>query len=140
MPNVLQTQYYHDDFQVLNEVVVGAITSGQALFYAERDTVIDQIIFGVSVAGGSGATLQVVKTTSGTLASPVSALAATVAAGTALHTAQAITTGGTYTATLTTPSSDTNLVKAGNWIGLVTGGTYGTPAVALQLRFRSRLN
>jgi hypothetical protein len=140
MPNVLLTQYYHDDFQIFGETFVGAITSGTAFFYADRDIVIDSITFGVSVVGGASATLQVVKTTTGTLASPASALAATIAAGTGLHTAQSITTGGTYVQTLTTPSSDTNLIKAGNWIGLAVGGTIGTPAVNVQIRFRSRLN
>lgn len=139
MPNVLQTAYYNDDFQIVAELLVSPVT-GTALLYADRDLVIDSITFGVSVVGGSGATLQIVKTTAGTLASPSSAVAATVAAGTALHTAQAITTGGTYFPTLTTPASDTNLIKAGNWVGVVVAGTISTAAVLVQIRFRSRLN
>jgi hypothetical protein len=139
MPNVLLTQYYHDDFQIVNELLVSPVT-GTALLYADRDLVIDSVVFGVSVVGGTSATLQIVKTTSGTLTTPASAVAATVAAGTALHTAQSITTGGTYTQTLTTPASDTNLIKAGNWVGVVVGGTIGSAAVAIQLRVRSRLN
>ena len=135
MPNVLLTQYYHDDFQVVNEVLVSPAT-GTAIFYAERDTVIDQIIFGVSVQGGTSATLQIAKTTTGTSSTPASA----VVSGTGLHTAQAITSTGTYVQTLTTPASDTNLIKAGNWVGVVVGGTIGSAAVAVQLRLRSRLN
>ena len=139
MPNVLLTQYYHDDFQVISEMLVSPVT-GTAIFYAERDTIIDQVVFGVSVVGGTSSTLQIVKTTSGTLTTPASAVAATVAAGTGLHTAQSITTGGTYVQTLTTPASDTNLVKAGNWIGVVVAGTISSAAVAVHLRLRTRLN
>ena len=60
MPNVLQTPYYHDDFQIFGEAVIGAITSGTAFFYADRDIVIDSVTYGVSVAGASGSTLQLV--------------------------------------------------------------------------------
>jgi hypothetical protein len=138
MPNPLQIQSYVDDFQIIAETLLAPVT-GTALIYAERDIVIDAIYMGVSVVGTSSATLQVVKTTTGTLTTPASASAAVIAAGTALHTAQAITALGTFVPTLTTPSLDTNLVKAGNWVGVVVTGTVSSAAVAVQLRVRSRV-
>jgi hypothetical protein len=139
MPNALVTQHYPDDFQNAEELFVGAITSGTALIYADRDLVIDSIVIGVSVVGGSGATVKLAKTTTGTSASPASAAPASFTGGTDLHTAQSITATGTFIPSLTTPNLDTNLVKAGNWVGIVTGGTYGTPTVAVQIRYRSRV-
>lgn len=139
MPNVLAPQYYQDDFQIISELLISPVT-GTALLYADRDLVIDSITYGVSVVGGAGASLQLVKTTSGTAASPASALAATVAAGTTLHSAQVITTGGTFSPALTTPASDTNLIRAGNWLGVIVAGTIGSAAVIVQMRIRSRLN
>jgi len=138
MPNPLQTQSYVDDFQMITELVIAPVT-GTALIYAERDIVIDAIYMGVSVVGTASATLQIVKTTTGTLTTPASASAAVVAAGTALHTAQSITTLGTFTPTLTTPNLDTNLIKAGNWVGVVVAGTVTSAAVLVQFRVRSRV-
>ena len=138
MPNPLAVEQYHDDFQIISELLVAPVT-GTAMLYAERDTVIDAIYMGVSVVGTSSASLQIVKTTSGTLTTPASAIAATVAAGTALHTAQLITTGGTFSPTLTTPSLDTNLIKAGNWVGVVVVGTVTSAVVLVQFRVRSRV-
>jgi hypothetical protein len=142
MPNVLTTQYYTDDFQVLTYIVRGEFTNGTAMLYADRDIVIDSVTFGVSVVGGAGSRIGLTKTTTGTLDSPASALAATIAAGTTLlNTAQSITTAGTFRPALKTPASDTNLIKAGNWLGFsgTAGGEAGT-TVAIQIRFRSRLN
>lgn len=138
MPNPLAVQEYTDDFQIISELLV-APANGTAMLYAERDIVIDAIYMGVSVVGGAGATLQIVKTTAGTLAVPASAVAATVAAGTALHTAQVIAVGGTFVPTLTTPNLDTNLIKAGNWVGVVVSGTVTSAAVLVQFRIRSRV-
>jgi len=95
MPNPLAVEQYHDDFQIISELLLAPVT-GTAMLYAERDIVIDAIYMGVSVVGTSSATLRIVKTTSGTLASPASAIAATITAGTGLHVAQSITTGGTF--------------------------------------------
>lgn len=138
MPNPLAVEQYNDDFQIISELLISPVT-GTAMVYAERDTVIDAIYMGVSVVGGSGATLRIVKTTSGTLASPASASAAVVAAGTGLHTAQVITALGTFIPTLTTPDLDTNLIKAGNWVGVVVAGTISTAAVLVQFRLRNRV-
>ena len=138
MPNPLAVEQYHDDFQIIAETLLAPVT-GTALVYAERDIVIDAIYMGVSIVGTASATLQIVKTTTGTLVTPASASAAVVAAGTALHTAQAITVLGTFIPTLTTPSLDTNLIKAGNWIGVVVTGTVSSAAVAVQFRIRSRV-
>jgi hypothetical protein len=141
MPNVLQTQYYTDDFQVLTYIVRGEFTNGTPILYADRDIVIDSVTFGVSVVGLGGSRIGLVKTTTGTLASPASALAATIAAGTQLlNAAQSISTAGTFLPALKTPASDTNLVKAGNWLGFSGVGADTGTTVAIQIRFRSRLN
>jgi hypothetical protein len=140
MPNVLQTQYYTDDFQVLTYVIRGAFSSGTAFLYADRDIVIDSITIGVSVGGGAGSRIGFNKTTTGTLASPASALAADIQSGTSLYSpVQSITTAGTFRPALATPANDTNLVKAGNWLGFSGNGDANT-VVAIQIRFRSRLN
>jgi len=138
MPNPLAVQNYHDDFQVITELLVTP-ANGIAVFYAERDTVIDAVYYGVSVVGGALSTLQLAKTTTGTLTTPASASAAVIQLGTALHTAQAVSSLGTFNPALTTPGNDTNLVKAGNWLGIIVGGTIGTPTILLQLRIRSRV-
>jgi hypothetical protein len=65
MPTPLVTQHYPDDFQILT-FNIRAFTSGDLLFYADRDMVIDSITFGLQTAGGTGATLQLAKTTTAT--------------------------------------------------------------------------
>lgn len=136
MPNILTTQYYPDDFQIVSYTLYAPV-NGIALFYAERDLVIDQVIYGITTAeGGMDAT--VVKTTTGTLASPANA--ATLGGATStLHTAQDMSVGGTYVKTLTTPANNTNLVKAGNWVGLLVTNA-GPARFSLQIRYRTRLN
>jgi hypothetical protein len=139
MPRPLVTQHYPDDFQVLS-VPFRSFASGNLLFYFDRDTVIDSIVFSVQTAGGAGSSLQLAKTTGGTATTPASGAAANVTGGTALHTAVDISSGtATTVVSLTTPSSDTNLVKAGNFIGVIVAGTIGTPSGLISIRFRSRV-
>jgi len=143
MPVPLVTQHYPDDFQVLT-FQIRAFSSGDLLFYADRDIVIDSITFSIQTAGGAGATLQLAKSTVGTVATPSTGAAAHITGGTALHaTAFAMGSGATVPATevvsLATPSSDTNLVKAGNFVGVIVAGTIGTPEGIIQVRFRSRV-
>lgn len=139
MPVPLVTQHYPDDFQILT-FTIRAFTNGDLLFYADRDVVIDSITFGLQTAGGTGASLQLAKTTGGTATTPASGAAANVTGGTALHTAVDISTGtATTVVSLTTPSSDTNRVAAGNYVGVIVAGTIGTPDGIIQIRLRSRI-
>jgi len=138
MPNPLVTQHYPDDFQILS-FTIRAFTSGDLLFYADRDMVIDSITFGLQTAGGASSTLQLAKTTTGTATTPATGAAANVTGGTALHDAVAISSGtATTVVSLTTPASDTNRVLAGNYVGVIVAGTIGTPDGIIQIRFRSR--
>jgi hypothetical protein len=140
MPNPLVTQHYPDDFQIHSILIQSALVTGKVVFYADRDIVVDSITFGVNVAGAASSTVQVVKTTTGTASSPISAAAASITSGaTALHTAFDTSATGTLSATLATPSSDTNLVKAGNWLGLIVTGTVTNLRGVIQIRFRSRI-
>lgn len=140
MPTPVVTKYYPDDFQVYCVSLQATPVTGMVLLYADRDIVVDSITFGVNVAGAASTTVQVVKTTTGTESSPISAVATSITSGaTALHTAFDTSATGTLSATLTTPSSDTNLVKAGNWLGLIVVGTVTNLRGVIQIRFRSRV-
>jgi len=140
MPNPLVVQYYPDDFEIYFVSLQATPVTGMLLFYADRDIVVDSITFGVNVVGAASSTVQVVKTTTGTASSPISAVATSITSGaTALHTAFDTSAAGTLSATLTTPTSDTNLVKAGNWLGLIVVGTVTNLRGVIQIRFRSRV-
>ena len=143
MPNILPVSEYPDDFEVISVVLSEQqllSNAGLALFYAEHDYAIDAVFVGVTAGAGAAATITFTKTTSGTADSPASAVATTIAAGTLLTSAQSIQTGGTFSVALLTPASDTNIVRAGNWIGLVVSNHATTNArIVVQLRIRSRI-
>jgi len=143
MPNILPVSEYPDDFEIISFVLSEQqllTNAGLALFYAEHDYAIDAVFVGVSAGASSAATITFTKTTSGTEASPATAAAATIAAGTSITTAQSIQAAGTFNVALTTPASDTNVVRTGNWIGLVVSNHATTGArIVVQLRIRSRI-
>ena len=128
MPIPLVTQHYPDDFQI---ITLGLNTTGdgadQAMFYADRNIVIDSVVVGTSVAD-TGATCAVKYATS-----PV---AATIASGTAVTNTMDVSATGTVTATIVTTANE---IAAGNWIGLdFTAATDSLKGV-VQIRFRSRV-
>lgn len=149
MPTPLVTQYYPNDFHVFtfqtldranSAVTDGSITS-TALIYADRDIAIDSIVIGVG-ASASGNAMTFGKTTAGTASSPASPLF--ISSGTTLISAltgsTSVAAAGTVTATLLTPSNDTNVVRAGNWFGVVyTAGTLASLRATVQIRFRSAI-
>ena len=143
MPNILPVSEYPDDFEIISFVLSEQqllTNAGLALFYAEHDYAIDAVFVGVTTIAGAAATVTFTKTTSGTDASPASPAAATIAAGTSVTAAQAINVVGHYSVSLTTPASDTNVVRAGNWLGLVVSNHATTGArIVVQLRIRSRI-
>lgn len=143
MPNILPVSEYPDDFEVINFVLSEQQllqNAGLALFYAEHDYAIDAVFVGVTTVTTGAATITFTKTTSGTNDSPASAVASTIAAGTSITSAQSIQNSGTFNVALTTPASDTNIVRAGNWIGLVVNNVATTNArIVVQLRIRSRI-
>lgn len=139
MATVLLASSYKDDFEVQSFLITATPVTGMLLFYADRTMIIDSITFGVNVVGAASSTLQVTKTTAGTAATPSVATPAVVTGGTALHTAVAADATGTTNVALLTPASDTNVLKAGNWLGLVVAGTATNVRGSIQIRLRSRL-
>lgn len=128
MPTPIVTQYYPDDFQI---ITLGLNTTGdgadQAMFYADRNIVIDSVVVGTSVADAS-ATCAVKYATS-----PV---AATIASGTAVTNAMDVSAAGTVTATIVTTANE---IAAGNWIGLDFASATDSLKGVVQIRFRSRV-
>jgi hypothetical protein len=122
MPRPLVTQQYPDDFQVLSFSASPPL-SGTPLLYADRDIAIDSIVIG-NAAASSGDAVQLTKTTTGTSTTPASISVAVIEAGTALQT-------------LTNTNTDNNIVKAGNWVGLVLTGATGSSVVGIRIRYRS---
>ena len=139
MATVLLASSYKDDFDVQSFLITAAPVTGMILLYADRTFVIDSITFGVNVVGSGTSTLQVTKTTAGTAATPSVATPAVVIAGTALNTAVSTDATGTTNVALLTPASDTNVLKVGNWLGLVVAGTATNVRGVIQIRVRSRL-
>lgn len=140
MPTPLVTQHYPDDFNTFEYHMHSAIGIENILFYADRDIAIDSITVGIYVVGSATSLITIKKTTGGTSASPKSALAATLdTGGVALITAQSADTGGTFLPALLTPSSDTNIIKAGNFVYYTASGTTSTIRGLVQVRYRSRI-
>jgi len=139
MPVPLVTQHYPDDFQT-ETVQFTTPIDGQAFFYADRDIVIDSLVVGVAVAGGASALVKFTKTTSGTAASPAAPSVANITGGTEITGNVDIASLGTVSASLLSTSTDVNIVKAGNWVGIErVSGTFGTPNLIFRVRFRSRV-
>lgn len=145
MPTPLVTQHYPHDFQVvtfnpLDRAGAGA-TDGNgsyAIFYADRDVAVDSIVIAIAQAGALSSTIRIFKTTSGTATSPaVPLFNGTTALTTAAQAADAA--AGTYVQTLVTPANDTNIVRAGNWIGVVLSGTLTAFRGLVQIRLRSAI-
>lgn len=146
MPTPLVTQHYPDDFQVVTFNALDRYNAGAtdgsngsfAIFYADRDVAVDSIVIGIAVAGAASSSLRIFKTTSGTAASPATPLFnGTTALTTAAQAADA--TAGVYVQTLATPANDTNIVRAGNWIGVLLSGTLTAFRGQIQIRLRSRI-
>jgi hypothetical protein len=147
MPTPLVTQHYPDDFQVVtfnaldrygSGATDGGSTASYAIFYADRDVAVDSIVIAIAQAGASGSSLRIFKTTTGTAASPATPLFnGTTALTTAAQAGDA--TAGFYTQTLVTPANDTNIVRAGNWIGVILAGTLTNFRGQIQIRLRSRI-
>jgi|688.fasta_scaffold341983_1 hypothetical protein len=139
MPVPLVTQHYPDDFQT-ETVQFTTPIDGQAFFYADRDIVIDSLVVGVAVAGGISSAIKFTKTTSGTAANPADPTVANITGGTDITETVMIDAVATASAPLLSTSTDVNIVKAGNWVGVErVSGTFGTPNLIFRVRFRSRV-
>ena len=130
MPVPLVPQHYPDDFQL---IILPLNTAGdgadQALFYADRNIVIDSVHVGTSVADTSAAV--VLKYAS----SPVPA---TIASGTAITSSMDISATGTVGGNSVVLNTS-NQVPAGNWVGCDFTSATDTFKGVVQIRFRSAI-
>lgn len=142
--NSLPTQYYHDDQQILSEILPVAPATRVPLLYADRNLIIDSVVVGTLVASTGDTTATLQKTTAGTNdgititpAAPNATLQSMMATGT-------IATGAIGTVVVSTESAtrslstDHNTLDAGNWLFYVPGGTATSHVATVQVRFRSR--
>ena len=104
----------------------GVTVDNQYIFYAERDTIVDdaRLICGVADAD---ATMKLTTAATGTVADGTDLTSALAMSGTA---------GTPVQFTLTTTA---NLIPAGNWIGVEITGTSTASECMVQLRLRSRI-
>lgn len=142
--NSLPTQYYHDDQQIISEILPVAPATRVPILYADRNLIIDSVVVGTLVASTGDTTATIQKTTSGTNdgititpALPNATMQTMMATGT-------IATGAIGTIVVSTESAtrslsaDHNTLDAGNWLFYVPGGTATAHVATLQIRFRSR--
>lgn len=142
--NSLPTQYYHDDQQILSEILPVAPATRVPLLYADRNLIIDSVVVGTLVVSTGDTTATIQKTTAGTNdgititpAAPNATLQSMMATGT-------IATGAIGTVVVSTESAtrslstDHNTLDAGNWLFYVPGGTATNHVATVQIRFRSR--
>jgi len=135
MPNVLEHQYYPDNFQVitviLNHNLEAATTFVIPVMYVEsRGTgsgiVIDSIAIGINVVEGAAETVEVVHAT-------------TVQATTGFTSVQtAVTSVNAQGTTLPTINTSNNFVPAGSWVLMKFDAAQGSVHGAVTIRFRSR--
>jgi hypothetical protein len=131
MPVPLVTQHYPDDFQILNfyvnHAVVPAANDAIPLFYADRNMVVDSIVYGVAVAEtGSSDTVELVHATT-----------PQATTGTSIQSAaSSINTAGTVTPTISTSGNE---VASGRWVIAKFSDALGQFHGTIQVRFRSRL-
>lgn len=143
--NSLPTQYYHDDQQIVTELISVPSGNGVPLLYADRNLIIDSVVVTPmikSTATTKTATIQ--KTTAGTndgiTISPAAAdatLSSIMGAGTINLNTFATTVVATDTAT-TYLDNTKNTLDAGNWLFFVPSETATSSLIAVQIRFRSR--
>ena len=153
----LPVQHYADDFQVVSiPFWAAAITDPTPILYADRDLVIDEIVVGVTVVGGTSYALDFESSTSpiGTAGASMCTInvdTANVSAGDTLvattdnvlrySSAGALqtTTVGSTAINGVTAGVQSNFIAKGSWLVVDISGTVGSGRVVVQIRFRSRL-
>jgi hypothetical protein len=133
--NILVTQHYPDDFQILTHVVHDASLADFAWIYAGRNTIVDSVVVanGGTAVGGT-ATIEIVKVASGTIPTSTNIQAGTAITSTISIAANAAATEGAI-------NIANNFVDSGSWICVKTtagGGTLSNFRGAITIRFRSR--
>jgi len=140
--NSLPTQYYHDDQQVVTEVIVACPAGGVPILYADRNLIVDSVVVGVLTASSGGATATIQKSTSTTMASPATILAGSVGTFSiaSSNTFFNLTTeSGVGTLGASTKLDNTkNTLDAGSWLMFVPASAATASLITVQVRFRSR--
>lgn len=135
MPNVLVTQQYPDDFQVITTVINHNLDAPTLLtipvMYVESrgngtGVIIDSIAIGINVVEGAAETVEVVHATT------VQASSGFTSVQTAATSVNALGT------TLPTIDTSNNFVPAGSWIMLKFDAAQAAVHGAVTIRFRSR--
>lgn len=135
MPNVLVTQQYPDDFQVITAVINHNLEAASLLtipvMYVESrgngtGVIIDSIAIGINVVEGAAETVEVVHATT------VQASSGFTSVQTAATSVNALGT------TLPTINTSNNFVPAGSWIMLKFDAAQAAVHGAVTIRFRSR--
>ena len=121
--------HFQDIVVILNTAATPVDADDTVIFYAERDTVVDKVVFWSGTGGDADQTFQLKRITSGQ--DPDSA-------GTAFTTALSIAAANTpYSATITTTE---NLIPAGSLIAVNIEGTGSAMDVGIQIRIRTRVH
>lgn len=139
----LPAQYYHDDQQVICEVLI-APAAATPILYADRNLIIDSVTVGTYTASTGGTTATIQKTTAGTNdgititpAFPNASLTSIMATGTipidVIRTIVVTTESATRSL-----STDQNTLDAGNWLMFVPVSGATNFVGSVQIRFRSR--
>jgi len=155
--NSLPVQHYADDFQILTIpfVTASGITDPNAILYADRDLVIDEIVVGVTTVGASGALINFRASTNpgDTAAASMCVINVDTANVTASDTLVATTdnvlryssAGALQTTTVgstaingVTAGVQSNFIPKGSWL-VVDPTSASSARVIIQIRFRSRL-
>lgn len=141
--NSLPTQYYHDDQQIVCEVLI-APAAATPILYADRNLIIDSVVVGTYTASGGGASATIQKTTAGTNngititpASPAATPTSIMATGTIPINAAGTIVVSTESATRSF-SNEQNTLDAGNWLLFVPASAATNFVGSVQVRFRSR--
>ena len=135
MPNVLVTQHYPDDFQVITSVFnhnldAPTLLTIPVMYVDSRGNgtgiVIDSIAIGINVVEGSAGTVEVVHAT-------------TVQASTGFNSVQTATVStNALGTTVPTINTSNNFVPAGSWVMLKFSVAQTAVHGAVTIRFRSR--
>lgn len=141
--NSLPAQYYHDDQQVMCEVLI-APAAATPILYADRNLIIDSVTVGTYTASTGGTTATIQKTTAGTNdgititpAAPNATPTSIMATGTIPINAAGTIVVNTESATRSLSNAQ-NTLDAGNWLLFVPASGATSFVGSVQIRFRSR--
>ena len=120
--------HFQDVVVILNTAATPVDGDDTIIFYAERETVVDKVVFWSGTGSDADQTFQLKRITSGQDPD---------GAGTAFTTALSITAANTpYSATITTTE---NIIPAGSMVAVNIEGTGSAMDVGVQLRIRTRV-